>query len=118
MRVTCCVVVMAGFFAACTAASPKDGSSCSSSDENKAVCGDDKTELVCEGGKYKSVPCKGPAGCTSNSSTVTCDTSSDIAGDACPKSQEGKAQCTTTDSHVRLTCHNGQLTSESCPILG
>lgn len=100
-------------FALGCAGSPTEGDSCSQ--ENTATCEkDNKSQLVCEGGRLKSYPCPGPAGCTSNGSSVVCDNSNATAGQLCPRSNEGRATCTSADPRVQLTCTNGVLVSRTC----
>jgi hypothetical protein len=70
--------------------------------------------LVCEGGSWREVPCRGVNGCTSNSDQVLCDTSGNRAGDACTRRNEGTATCTTADNNLRLKCTNGTWVGETC----
>jgi hypothetical protein len=102
-------VLAVGLAAACGA---NAGGSCS--DEDAAVCDGDDKMLVCEDGKYREVPCRGPGGCKSNSDTVSCDYSAAQSGDACPGRGEGQSTCTTVDTNSRLKCTNGRWVSETC----
>lgn len=72
------------------------------------VCDSQTQALECRGGKWRALPCKGPLGCSELESTVRCDASANVAGDACAASAEGHAQC-RADGKALLECRQGLL---------
>src|SRR5580704_9864610 len=88
-------VVISIFSAACGSA--KAGASCS---QSGFLCQDPQNALECRVGTWLDLPCRGPAGCTVASGTVSCDMSGDQAGDACASTAEGKGLCTTAGTAV------------------
>lgn len=92
------------------ACKPKAGDACSS---GQAACQDDKTELVCEGGKFIAAPCKGAKGCKTEGSTQTCDSSANAPGDVCGKVSEGHTHC-TPDHKSKIVCAGGKYTVSPC----
>lgn len=82
--------------------------------EGGMSCANPTTLLVCEAGKFRTVPCRGPAGCTSSSTTVSCDVSRNLAGDACPKANEGQAICDPANANQGLKCTNGTFQAQAC----
>jgi hypothetical protein len=93
---------------------PSAGASCKSG----YVCDSQTQALECRNGEWRAVPCKGALGCTELSSTVRCDTSANVAGDACAASAEGHAQC-TQDGKGLLECRQGLLVqTQSCSACG
>ena len=80
-------VVISIFSVACGSA--RRGGSCSEA----GFCAQDpqNAEARCRVGTWLDLPCRGPAGCTIASGTVSCDMSGDQAGDACASTAEAKS---------------------------
>lgn len=82
---------------------PKAGGSCRI--ETKEVCLGDKQALVCHGGKWVEMSCKGPAGCSAAGADNTCDQSvaeekdvCNLANDfVCSSDKKGMLEC--KDNH-------------------
>lgn len=108
-----CLVLLGG----CTSEGDDGaGDTCSAANEGKAKCADGNTELICEGGAYTEVPCRGPGGCTSNADIVRCDSSAAQVGDRCPAARAGNGVCSTAVPNSILTCTSGAwAVSSSCP---
>ncbi|MBI4955590.1 MAG: hypothetical protein HY908_26460 [Myxococcales bacterium] len=95
-------IALAAVVAAMTACNsrPKVGDACRnerSPDGAKATpvaCADDRTYLVCVGGKFEPMPCPGPKGCTpgrmenKNEFYAMCDFSTAREGDACVQHEQ------------------------------
>jgi hypothetical protein len=73
---------------------PRSGAKCST--EGKRACGDEATLLVCQGGAYTAIPCKGAAGCASVGDGAACDISGNAAGEPCAADEKGRRVCTRT----------------------
>jgi hypothetical protein len=89
---------------------PKAGDTCT---KGKAACQDDKTELICQGGKFIVAPCKGPKGCAVTGDTLHCDISGNVAGDLCSTDDEGNSAC-TSDGKQMVSCEKGKYTVTPC----
>jgi hypothetical protein len=81
------------------------------------VCEDDKVALECREGSWRAIPCKGPLGCGDVGTSIRCDTTGNVAGDACAGSAEGRALC-RADGRALIECRLGVLvetqTCSSC----
>jgi hypothetical protein len=88
------------------------GESCSP--DNTATCSSSTEALWCEGGKLRTIPCSGPAGCGRSSGNITCDFSRAQAGDACPGVAEAKVQCAVASPDEALRCSGGTWTTLTC----
>ncbi|ABF88448.1 putative lipoprotein [Myxococcus xanthus DK 1622] len=85
---------------------PSAGGDC---DGGGFVCQERVLALECRGGKWRELPCRGPLGCRETSEAVRCDTSNNVAGDACASSAEGTGLC-RADGQAVLECRQGVLT--------
>ncbi|MFP2930889.1 hypothetical protein ACLESO_37955 [Pyxidicoccus sp. 3LG] len=85
------------------------------------ICQEDVLALECRSGVWREVPCKGPLGCRETGDAVRCDTSNNVAGDACASSAEGTGLC-NPDGTAVLECRRGILeetaTCSSCTDSG
>jgi hypothetical protein len=75
------------------------------------ACSGAKEAAECINTVWKAIPCRGPKGCGSETS-VTCDLSGSLAGDACPSTAEGKGLCTPDGKGV-IQCSQGTFTKTS-----
>jgi hypothetical protein len=82
------------------------GSRCGRDDEGAAACVEEHKMIACRGGEYRSVPCRGPKGCETESDRAMCDTSIGAANDPCK--DEGSKAC-TTDGKDALACTLGEM---------
>ena len=98
--------------------STKEGDKC---DTNGFLCSDTTAALECKGGVWVKLPCRGTAGCTRASDTISCDMSADLENDNCASTAEGRGLC-TTDMMGTLECRDGVLvktnTCRSCMVNG
>ncbi len=111
MKVVLPALVLLLAVAACTA-TPEAGEECDQ--EGAGVCETSALWLQCDGGKYRAIPCRGPAGCTEGSSQLVCDTSKARAGDACPSSQQNLGQCDASNANSALVCRAGTWAAAAC----
>lgn len=85
------------------------------------VCENDTQALECRQGRWRAIPCKGTLGCSELEDRVRCDSSGNVAGDACAASAEGHAQC-RADGRALLECRMGLLVEtqscQSCSVVG
>jgi hypothetical protein len=84
---------------------PTAGESCEGSGY---VCSSNAEALECRQGQWRAIPCRGALGCQESSGTIRCDTSSNIAGDNCASSAEGRGLC-RVDGLAVLECRLGVL---------
>jgi hypothetical protein len=81
------------------------------------VCESDEVALECRQEQWRAIPCKGPLGCNTVGDSIRCDTSGNVAGDACAASAEGRALC-RADGKALIECRQGllveTLTCTSC----
>lgn len=106
VAVLCCSGLV--FTGCCSKAKP--GDPCTS---GKASCLDKSAELVCQDGKFVSSACKGPKGCYTSGDKLMCDISGNNDGDACPRENDGNAQC-TADHKTIVVCHSGKYQRQHC----
>jgi hypothetical protein len=83
-------------------------------------CENSSTAFVCENGIYRSVPCRGPQGCSTSSPgdvvEIICDETGDVAGDNCDATSVGFVVCGNAPN--ALECTGGeQWTAETCPTM-
>lgn len=95
-----CVFVLPIALLAFAGCKPAPGRSCSA-DSDSVLCLDPQTRLSCEGEKWQSESCLGPAGCEVSGRFVKCDTSIANEGAACEK--DGNYSC-TADKKTMLIC--------------
>jgi hypothetical protein len=82
------------------ACKPKVGGKCS---PGKTACDDPNTGLVCEGGTFMAVSCKGPKGCLVQNKNFSCDNSVADVSDGCQ--EEDDAAC-SSDKGNMLKCRS------------
>jgi hypothetical protein len=83
---------------------PRAGAPCTSG----MVCDGAHAALVCGGGTYSPLACRGPRGCTGQGSSAYCDMQLAEEGDACLGGAETYA-C-AVDHQRALSCHGGKWT--------
>jgi hypothetical protein len=88
---------------------PGPGSAC---DTGEMRCLDAQRSIVCEGGKFVEMPCKGKAGCSTFEETTSCDISGNQPGDACAKDDEGVAVC--AGENAMLACRSRRFEAVPC----
>ncbi|SEN30786.1 hypothetical protein SAMN05444354_13728 [Stigmatella aurantiaca] len=97
---------------------PADGESC---EGGGYVCASKAEALECRQGQWRAIPCRGSQGCQESGDTIRCDTSSNLAGDNCGSSAEGRGLC-RIDGLAVLECRLGVLveaeTCRSCSASG
>jgi hypothetical protein len=86
---------------------PKEGDACSGS---YGMCDGANSALECQGGKQRSIPCRG--GCKQEGSGATCDYGAPAAGDGCFASDENKYTCA---GNKVMICSGGRFSvAEQC----
>ncbi|HYO57853.1 hypothetical protein [Archangium sp.] len=83
----------------------KAGDSCKGS---SYTCSSEKEALECRGQVWRTLPCRGAAGCSESGNSINCDMNGNGAGDACAASAEGRGLC-TADGQAVLECRMGVL---------
>jgi hypothetical protein len=102
---------LVGFLVLAGCGGPGAGDSCNSSGY---ICHDKQEALECRQGQWRALPCRGGLGCQESSGTIRCDTSANVAGDACALSAEGRGLC-RGDGLAVLECRMGVLVeTEAC----
>ena len=91
------------------ACKPAVGSSCEA-DESR--CLNASTQLSCHDGHFIATPCRGRKGCASSDEGVSCDISSNRAGDPCSSADEGAASCVGPQRMV--VCRDGKYRFVDC----
>ena len=82
-------------------------------------CADSKTGYSCENGVYREIPCRGPQGCTTTSTTevlIVCDESLDVAGDGCAAQEIGAVMCENEPN--ALVCSGSPAVWTNTPCAG
>jgi hypothetical protein len=80
------------------------------------MCSSEKEALECRNKVWRTLPCRGPLGCTEASGSIHCDLSGSLEGDACAASAEGRGLC-TADGKAVLECRMGTLVLvKSCRV--
>ena len=109
-RLASSLIVLVAAVAFGCACKKKPGDSCLN---GEAACLDEKTELVCQEGKYIQAPCNGATGCKMENATVTCDISGNALGDVCSKDDDGNTAC-APDKKNEITCKGGRYAVLPC----
>ena len=91
----------------------KAGDSCS-----EPQCEDSTTAFFCENSIYRSIPCRGPQGCSvsspGNVTEVICDESLAQPGDNCSADFVGAVECRNEPNAIQ--CGGGEVwTAVQCP---
>jgi hypothetical protein len=96
----------------------KAGEAC---DQAGFLCETATAALECRVGKWTSLPCRGPGGCTRSGDTIKCDMSGNSENDPCASTAEGKGLCTANGT-ATLECRQGTLvktnTCSTCTVSG
>lgn len=78
-------------------------------DDDSAMCAADKSAMImCKKGKIERHLCRGPKACAETTNEVNCDTSVQVAGEAC----DDKDVACTPDKKQRLECRDKKLVVE------
>lgn len=90
----------------------------------KYVCSDPSSALLCQGGTFVNLPCRGPKGCTGRGSSSECDDDLASEGDACLSTLNESYAC-SVDHKKELVCKDGKFQlartckgPKSCAIQG
>ncbi|MHB8874776.1 MAG: hypothetical protein ACYC8T_13890 [Myxococcaceae bacterium] len=102
------VLAVAASLAGC---GPGPGSKCSG--EGFGLCDSKTAALICEGGEYRQIPCRGGAGCVAAGARFVCDIQA-VNGDPCPFTSEGNAQCDVADPDSGYKCTAGTWVTQHC----
>ncbi len=95
-----------GELVSCDISANREGDRCSIDEQGSAVCKDGQTLLTCRGGKYVSLPCRGPNGCEREGAQSRCDRSVASLGDPC---DTAATKACSTDSRQVLACEAGKM---------
>lgn len=87
-----------------TAGCKKAGGSCTG---NAQVCADKSDALLCKGGSFVPVACKGPLACSKYQDHVNCDTTVGSAGDNC-MGEDDEYACSPDKKHA-VVCKGGKF---------
>jgi hypothetical protein len=101
---------------------PVPGGSCTSN--NKYICTDPSSALLCQSGKLVVYPCRGPKGCQGQGVASECDDDLANEGDACLTTANESYAC-GTDHKKELICKDGKFVMartckgpKSCSVTG
>jgi hypothetical protein len=72
------------------------------------TCASEKEALECRDKEWRTLQCRGAAGCSESGNDIHCDMNGNIAGDGCAASAEGRGLC-TADGKAVLECRMGVL---------
>lgn len=112
MRILCVVAGCALVALIGCGGGKKVGEACTATDA--IACESAANVLACVGGKWASIPCGGPTGCTDTSTGTFCDLTAAKAGQACPPWAENNTLCQAAPSAL-LTCGTGTWqTTKTC----
>ncbi|HLT28920.1 MAG TPA: hypothetical protein VK013_02685 [Myxococcaceae bacterium] len=104
------LVLVSLIFSAC--GSVQAGDSCERAEEG--LCDSDTAALICQGGTFTEIPCRGAGGClTTDDDGFICNIKP-VAGDACPQVMEGQGQCDETNENQLLKCEQGTWAAMEC----
>ena len=90
----------------CDIAGNQPDSPCSKVEEGVASCVEEHRMIACRGGRYRSVPCRGPKGCANEEGKALCDTSIAVPTDPCK--DDGLKACSQEGKDV-LVCQTGEM---------
>jgi hypothetical protein len=76
--------------------------------ENQWVCAAHDRGLLCEGGAWTEMPCRGTGGCSRHGATDACDDTLAQEGDHCPRPLPADFAC-SADRARALVCKNGRF---------
>jgi hypothetical protein len=82
---------------------PTPGGKCTAN--GKYVCTDPSTAMLCQGGTYVTLPCRGPRGCAGLGSASSCDDDLANENDACLQTLNENYAC-SVDHTKELLCDN------------
>jgi hypothetical protein len=90
----------------CKGLKPSPGGACVTN--NKFMCTDPNSALLCQNGKYVTMPCRGPRGCRGTAASSMCDDDLASEGDICQQTLNENWACST--DHVKeLICKDGKF---------
>jgi hypothetical protein len=92
----------------CKGLKPSPGAPCVTN--GKFQCSDPSSALLCQSGKYVSMPCRGPAGCTGFGASSRCDDDLALEGDACLQTLNDNYAC-SVDHTKEFICKTGKFTA-------
>ena len=90
----------------CKAPKPTPGAPCTIGN-NRFLCSDPSTAMLCRNGTWVDVPCRGPQGCSGMDTSPSCDDDLARAGEACLMPPSGDNLACSTDKLDELTCVAG-----------
>jgi hypothetical protein len=94
-----------GVFATCRPAA-RAGGECRV--ENQWICASKDRGLLCEGGAWTELPCRGVGGCARRGAADDCDDTVAQEGDRCPRQLPSDYAC-SADGARALICKNGRF---------
>jgi hypothetical protein len=97
---------LAGESVTCDVTHNRLGDACTTDDEGAASCAGADRMLLCRGGSYTFVPCRGPLGCADQGGRAFCDMSVAEAGDVC---RESGIKACASDAKQVLVCKKGAM---------
>ncbi len=90
----------------CKGLKPTPGGPCVTN--NKYMCNDPSSAMLCQNGKYVNMPCRGPRGCRGMGASSMCDDDLAAEGDVCLQTLNENWSC-TTDHNKELICKDGKF---------
>ena len=90
---------------ACKRTPPKPGDACR--EEGIGSCDEATRMTKCVDAKWQQTTCRGPGGCATNGTKITCDTTKAALGDPCI----GEASACTLDGMQLIECKGGTMVS-------
>ena len=91
----------------CKGLKPTPGAPCMVGN-NKFQCTDPSNALLCQNGKWVTMPCRGPRGCRGVGTSQTCDDDLAQEGDACVQTLNENYSC-SVDHTKELICKDGKF---------
>jgi hypothetical protein len=96
----------------CKGLKPTPGGPCVTN--NKYTCNDPTSAMLCQNGKYVTMPCRGPKGCRGTGPSSSCDDDLATENDACVQTLNDNYAC-STDHLKELICKDGKfVTARTC----
>ncbi|MBI4954470.1 MAG: hypothetical protein HY908_20770 [Myxococcales bacterium] len=105
VRARAALALLAGLALGACGGRPKAGDACDT--ENEGRCVDAASALECSGGRWSPIACTGPRGCVEGATTVECDRSLAVEGEACGAGPNVRFAC-TQDKKAQLRCVGGR----------
>jgi hypothetical protein len=92
----------------CKGLKPTPGAPCVTN--GKYQCSDPASALLCQSGKYVTLPCRGPRGCSGFGASSMCDDDLAQEGDACMQTLNDNYAC-AVDHTKEFICKAGKFTA-------